>query len=82
MRNAKFSILILVFTTLIFGCERKVESKKSEFKVAQDYSEFTTKMENNDTLNIGVVLSMCMWSEYDQLQITKTNDSVFLQLKE
>ncbi|WP_292944734.1 hypothetical protein [Olleya sp. UBA1516] len=82
MRNAKFSILIFVFTILIFGCERKVEPKKSEFKVAQDYSEFTTKMENNDTLNIGVVLSMCMWSEYDQLQITKANDSVFLQLKE
>ncbi|MCP4051722.1 MAG: hypothetical protein GY739_01445 [Mesoflavibacter sp.] len=39
-------------------------------------------MENNDTLNIGVDLSMCMWSEYDRLQITKTNDSLFLQLKE
>ncbi|MEW7292845.1 hypothetical protein [Aquimarina sp. 2304DJ70-9] len=77
MKNEKFSILILVFTTLIFGCKQK-----SEFKVAQDYSEFTTKMENNDTINIGVVLSMCMWSEYDQLQITKSNDSVFLQLKE
>lgn len=82
MRNEKFSILILVFATLIFGCEQKVESKKSEFKVAQDYSEFTTKMENNDTLNIGVVLSMCTWSEYDHLQITKSNDSVFLQLME
>ncbi|MBA6316909.1 hypothetical protein [Cellulophaga baltica] len=82
MRNKKFSILILVFATLIFGCKQKTEPKKSEFKVAKDYSEFTTKMENNDTLNIGVVLSMCMWSEYDQLQITKSNDSVFLQLKE
>jgi len=82
MKNEKFNILILVFTVLIFGCEQKVEPKKSEFKVAQDYSEFTTQMENNDTLNIGVVLSMCMWSEYDQLQITKSNDSVFLQLME
>ncbi|HBO29405.1 MAG TPA: hypothetical protein DIV44_02255 [Leeuwenhoekiella sp.] len=82
MRNEKFNILILIFATLIFGCEKKVEPKKSEFKVAQDYSEFTTQMENNDTLNIGVVLSMCMWSEYDQLQLTKTNDSVFLQLRE
>ena len=82
MRNEKFNILILVFVILIFGCKQKVEPKKSEFKVAQDYSEFTTKMENNDTLNIGVVLSMCMWREYDQLQITKSNDSVFLQLKE
>ena len=82
MRNEKFNILILAFTTLIFGCNQKVEPKKSEFKVAQDYAEFTTKMENNDTLNIGVVLSMCMWSEYDRLQITKSNDSIFVQLKE
>ncbi|MEE9432147.1 MAG: hypothetical protein V3V16_13945 [Melioribacteraceae bacterium] len=82
MENEKFSILILVFVSLIFGCEQKIELKKSKFKVAQDYSEFTTKMENNDTLNIGVVLSMCVWNEYDQLQITKSNDSVFLQLKE
>lgn len=82
MRNEKVSLLILVFTSLIFGCEQKTETKKYEFKVAQDYSEFKTKMENNDTLNIGVVLSMCMWSEYDHLQITKSNDSIFLQLKE
>lgn len=82
MRNEKFNIVILGFTILIFGCKQIVEPKKSEFKVAQDYAEFSTKMENNDTLNIGVVLSMCMWSEYDKLQITKTNDSVFLQLKE
>ncbi len=82
MRNKKFGILILVFASLIFGCEQKTESKKTDFKVAQDYSDFTTKMENNDTLNIGVVLSICVWSEYDQLQITKLNDSVFIQLKE
>ena len=82
MKNKKLGILILVFTSLIFGCKQKTGPKKSEFKVAQDYSDFTTKMENNDTLNIGVVLSMCMWSEYDQLQITKSNDSVFIQLKE
>ncbi|WP_290700913.1 hypothetical protein [Lacinutrix sp.] len=82
MRNEKVSLLILVFASLIFGCEQKTEPKKSKFKVAQDYSEFATEMENNDTLNVGVVLSMCMWIEYDQLQITKSNDSVFLQLKE
>lgn len=82
MKKAKFEILILVFVSLILGCEQKTEPKKSDFKVARDYSEFTAKMENNDTLNIGVVLSMCMWSEYDQLQITKSNDSVYIQLKE
>ncbi|MFD0975382.1 hypothetical protein [Salinimicrobium gaetbulicola] len=82
MKKQSFSILILVFAILIFGCKQKTEPKISNFKVAQDYAEFTSKMENNDTLNIGVVLSMCTWSEYDKLQITKSNDSVFLQLKE
>ena len=82
MKNVNFEILILVFASLILGCKQKTEPKISDFKVAQNYADFTTKMENNDTLNIGVVLSMCMWREYDQLQITKSNDSVFLQLKE
>lgn len=82
MKNANFGIFLLSFVSLILGCEQKIEPKKSDFKVAQNYTEFATKMENNDTLNIGVVLSMCMWREYDKLQITKSNDSVFIQLKE
>ena len=82
MKKQSFSILILVIAILIFGCEQKSEPKKSEFKIGKDYAEFTSKMENNDTLNIGVLLSICMWSEYDNLQITKSNDSIFLQLKE
>ncbi len=82
MTKKIFYILILVFTILIYSCKQKTEPKFSNFKVAQDYTEFSKKMENNDTLNIGVSLSMCMWNEYDQLQITKSNDSVFLQLKE
>ena len=82
MKNLKFSILILIFTSLVFSCKQKVEPKKPEFKVAQDYFEFSKRMQNNDTLNIGVILSMCNWGELDQLQITKSNDSVFLQLKE
>ncbi|WP_196889872.1 hypothetical protein [Aureivirga sp. CE67] len=82
MRNKKLYILILVFGILIYGCKQNIKPEISEFKVAQHYSEFTTKMKNNDTLNIGVNLSMCMWREYDQLQITKSNDSIFLQLIE
>jgi len=81
MKNQKIGILIFLFVSLISACEQKNQFKKSEFKLIQDYSEFTTKMENNDTLNIGVSLSMCMWREYDQLQITKSNDSIFIQLK-
>ena len=54
---------ILVPTDLFFGCEQGVQPtisqpKKSEFRVSQHYSEFASKMENLDTLNIEVNLSM------------------------
>lgn len=82
MNKQYFGILFIAFISLIFGCKENAEPKISDFKVAQDYAEFASKMENNDTLNVGVLLSMCMWNEYDQLQITKFNDSIYLQLKE
>jgi len=86
MIKPKLAILILVFGILILGCAEKIEKKDklklSDFKVAKDYSQFADKMENGDTLNIGVQLSMCMWEEYDQLQVTKLNDSTYLQLIE
>ncbi len=75
-------IFILVFTLLIFCCEQKDEPIKSNFKISNNYAQFVNKMENWDTLNIGVNLSMCMWEEFDKLQITKVNDSIFLQLTE
>ena len=81
MRNKKFRILILGFVILI-GCNKKTKPEKSNFKLIDNYNDFTNKMENNDTLTIGVNLSVCMWREYDQVEITKTNDSIYLQLKE
>ncbi|WP_348746757.1 hypothetical protein [Tenacibaculum sp. 190524A02b] len=74
--------MVLIITILILGCNQKAEHKKSKFKVARDYVEFTSKMEENDTLNIEVILSMCTWRESDQLQITKSNNSIYIQLKE
>lgn len=82
MKTTKLRILIFIFALLILSCEQNTASQKSNFKVSKDYAEFSSKMENHDTLNIGVALSMCMWREYNQLQITKSNDSVYLQLKE
>lgn len=82
MKNYRFEVLILAIIGLVFGCEQLSEPKKSKFKVINHYTEFSTKMENNDTLNIEVILSICTWREYDQLQITKYNDSIYIQLKE
>ena len=86
MKDLNFSILILALAASIAGCVQKKEHKSvqktSDFRVAKHYFEFANKMENGDTLNIGVVLSMCMWREHDKLQITKLNDSLYLELKE
>lgn len=66
----------------IIGCTSKKELKRSEFKVAESYTDFANKMENNDTLNIDVLLSICKWQEYHRIEVTKRNDSVYLQVKE
>lgn len=82
MKKILLSTLVLI--TLFFSCEHNYnkESKKSEFKVAKDFSKFALKMENYDTLNIEVNLSNCLWFELDKLQITKTNDSIFIDMQE
>tara|TARA_R110000796_G_C14556286_1_gene434381 strand:+ start:174 stop:437 length:264 start_codon:yes stop_codon:yes gene_type:complete len=74
MKDKKIGILLLGFA-LVFACGRKTELKnieltQSNFKLAQDYNDFASKMENNDTLNLGVNLSMCGWEEYDEVEIT------------
>lgn len=81
MENKKFKILFLSFVIMV-GCEQRIKPEKSDFKIAKDYTDFANKMENNDTLNIGVNLSMCMWEEFDRIEITKSNDSIYLQLRE
>lgn len=81
MNPKKLKILILS-SVFIWGCKQKSELKKSDFRVAKDYTDFALKMENDDTLHIKVNLSMCLWEEFDQIEITKSNDSIYLQLKE
>ncbi|MCX2681847.1 hypothetical protein OOZ15_17970 [Galbibacter sp. EGI 63066] len=81
MKNKKFKILFLSLA-IVLGCEQRIMPEKSGFRIAKDYTDFAHEMENNDTLNIGVNLSMCMWEEFDRIEITKMNDSVYLQIKE
>ena len=86
MKDKKFGILLLGFG-LIFGCGQKTEFKKpepkiSDFKILENYTEFALKMENSDTIKLLVNLSMCDWEEFDRIEITKTNDSVYLQIQE
>ena len=74
--------MVMAFAVLIVGCGQGPTPSESDFRIAQDYFEFASKMENGDTMNIEADLSMCLSGGYDQIQITRSNDSVFLQLME
>ena len=65
---------------LTSGCNLSPSAEKPNFSLVKDYAEFSTKMRNKDTLYIGVGLSICKWFEDDLLQVTKENDSVFIQI--
>ena len=82
MKKPIIAIIALASVVLIVGCSQSPTPSASDFRIAQDYFEFASKMENGDTLNIEADLSMCLSGGYDQIQITRSNDSVFLQLIE
>ena len=79
---------ILVFCVPLFlGCKEKAflgksEFTKSNFDYKSLYGEFSSNMKNNDTLNLGLNLSICGWREYDEVVITKRNSQLFFQLKQ
>ena len=87
MKTKTFTILFLALI-LFIGCDRSIDKNganrknKSDFKLASNFYEFSDKMENGDTLKIIVNLSVCMWNEYDLIELTKTNESIYLELKE
>jgi hypothetical protein len=87
MKTIKFIIHVLISIVLL-SCQKTSKNsieknlKNSNFDVEKDYKIFSEKMKDNDTLNIGVVLSLCMHREYDKLQITKSNNKIFLQVIE
>jgi hypothetical protein len=86
MYKLPFIYTVMTFVSLSSACQEKSapqkEVKKSNFKVLENYTEFASKMENGDTMNIDVNLSICLWDEYDKLCITKSHDSLYIQVKE
>ena len=78
----KIGILFMALTFSILGCKQQPQVPTSQFNIAKDFAHFSSKMENNDTLTIRVTMAMCGWHESDLLEITKSNDTIFLQIKE
>ena len=85
--SVKKHIILVFYLLLIIGCKEKPypeksEITKSDFDYKTFYSEFSSKMKNNDTLNLGLNLSMCAWREYDEVVITKRNGQLYFKLKQ
>ncbi|MEQ9117468.1 hypothetical protein [Fulvivirga sp.] len=51
-----------------------------QFDLREDFSEFTSKLNEGDTMIVGVHLTLCAWLEADRIEITKSNDSLFMQV--
>ena len=85
MKTGKCQILLLLLL-IIQSCDNPkkddeiLQENISQFKVTQDYSDFSNKMENGDTLSMIVNLSICMWEEYDIIKFSKRNENTYLQI--
>ncbi len=73
---------MLVAILCLYGCAEDDSMQAAAFNLHQHYAEFSKYMAAGDTLNVEVNLSVCKGQGFDQLQITKSNDSLFLQLLE
>jgi len=76
----KFSFLIIL-CFLFANCktDKKAGPYKSDLKVTENLSDFTSKMTEKDTVKILAVLDMEWWMRHDELTITKKNDKIQLQ---
>lgn len=54
---------------------------KSDFQLKADYTELTKKITELDTIKIWANLSSCMWSTTENIILTKSSDSLNIELK-
>ena len=70
---------------LVFSCNVKTNDEteilKSDFKLKSDFTELTKKMTKLDTIKIWANLSSCMWMCTEKMILTKSNDSLIIDLK-
>ena len=82
----KNSIYLIVIILIFIGCKENTKSNKyelnnhSDFNLENDFAELTKKMTNSDTVEISTVLSICTWERKETIQITKSDDSLKIDL--
>lgn len=73
--------LIILVTVLLLNCksEKKADNYISELKLAENISDFTSRMTEKDTVRITANLTMEYWVRIDELILTKKNNELILQ---
>jgi len=70
-------------TLLFVSCKNRIDEpviiSNSDFSLLSDYSEFTTKMSEIDTIKVLTNLSLCTYLAKEQLIITRRGDSIEIQ---
>ena len=69
----KKAIFLLVLS-ILFSC-----NNESKFDLEKDLYQFSEKMENGDTLEVGINYSACMFAAFETYTFFKQNDTLFLE---
>ena len=81
----KTQILIVLIALFGMACvDKNNEDKhlqKSNFNLKTDFTELTAKITELDTIKIWADLSSCMWMTKEKITLTKSNDSLNIELK-
>ncbi|WP_175487089.1 hypothetical protein [Zunongwangia mangrovi] len=74
-------LLVTLIGFLFISCktDKKAEPYKSDLKLTENLSDFTTRMTEKDTVKILAELNMEWWIRRDELTITKKNNQIILQ---
>jgi hypothetical protein len=71
-------LILLICILLVCSCKNDFARKKSGFKLQNDLTDFSKKMENGDTLIIIADLSVCQVNREEKSVVTKKNNEIFI----
>ncbi|WP_435623577.1 hypothetical protein [Flagellimonas sp.] len=81
----KIQLFIFLIFLIGIGCinktNRDIVLQKSDFNLKTDFTELTDKITELDTIKIWADLSSCMWMTTEKITLTKSNDSLYIELK-
>ena len=73
-------IKIITILFILVGCKNQnqnvTEQPKSNFDITKDYSEFKTKMTEQDTIKVWTAITACTYQVVEKLTITKKGQQI------